>query len=113
MALYAPFYAAKNKPVGAKPVNVRKAAVTRKVAAVAAKPATAVKAATKAATRKASPATKPVTKPATRKAVTGRKSNCANAARRLTKCRVGVKTRSRVVKCTGAGKNLIACRWRR
>jgi hypothetical protein len=54
-----------------------------------------------------------VTKPATRKAVTGRKSNCANAARRLTKCRVGVKTRSRVVKCTGAGKNLIACRWRR
>ena len=105
MALYAPFYAAKNKPVGAKPVNVRKAAVTRKAAAVAAKPATAVK----PATRKASPATKPATRKVTAVSV----SNCSNAARRLTKCRAGVKTRGRVVKCTGAGKNLIACRWRR
>lgn len=97
MALYGPFYAGKNKPIGAKPLN--KKAATRKASP-----------AKKAASLKASPPKKP----ATRKAVAAtRKGNCGNAARRLVGCRGRVKTRRGAVKCTGAGKNLISCRWRK
>ena len=104
MALYGPFYAGKNRPVGAKPQN--KKAATRKASP-----------AKKAASLKASPAKKAASapkRPATRKAVAAtRKGNCGNAARRLVGCRGRVKTRRGAVKCTGAGKNLISCRWRK
>ena len=53
---------------------------------------------------------KAVTKKATpkRSPVLSKKSSCANAAKRLVKCRKVKNT----MKCKKAGKNLITCRWK-
>ena len=96
MSLYAPFYAAKNRPIGAVPPL--KKLVTRKASPKAA----SVKAAS--------------VKRASVKAASVKPTDCGNAARRLVSCRSGKRdpaTRGRGVRCTRAGKNLIACRWRR
>jgi len=139
MALYGPFYAGQNKPIGAKPkvrgdpkalsvgtLPVPKKARTPKAAS---RKSASHKSTRKAASRKVrgnltalsvgalpvpkkAPTRKVASRKSTRKAVASHKSTCGNAARRLVRCRSGMKTRGRKTKCTGAGKNLISCRWK-
>lgn len=103
MALFGPFYAGKNKPIGVKPKTRKTRASVKKIKAKTLTPGT-LRNERGRFTAKSKNSTAKNASPS---------RNCPNAARRLVSCRGKVMTRVLAKKCEKAGTNLIDCRWRK